>query len=80
MDRDKIIKALKCCSRSGITPTFVKCSECPYHNNCNFGRNLLIDILTLINELTDDAGRASKQCDEITVEKDKGNYSSSIEI
>ena len=71
MDRDKIIKALKCCSRSGITPTFVKCSECPYHNNCNFGRNLLIDALALINELTEDVERVSKQCGEIIVECDE---------
>ena len=53
LNRDQIIKALECCGRSGITPSDVKCSECPYHNNCSFGRTLLLDALSLIKEQED---------------------------
>ena len=68
MERDKIIKALECCSD---TSDIMKCQSCPYmqpRSGCNI--NLMHDALSLIKELAEEneqfryeQGKLIEECD-----------------
>ena len=66
LNAEQIKKALECCGRSGVTPSGVKCDECPYHNNCSFGRNLLIDSLALFLAYEEQIQELTRTCTALT--------------
>lgn len=68
MTKDKIKKALTCCSNPGIS----YCKDCPYANNGEFdccNGKMYKDVLNLITEQEKEIERLQDKCEELRNEK-----------